>query len=451
MDDVPSRLPHDEMAHQVARAIALLEVVTDLTIQEKHWDTTRRGLVSKPADRNRIQRELLRETFADPPVRGYRYQNRKAFPFSLTVDGEGVDSSGQVSLQLWIADDPEEFDSACEEARRASNEKPDELFWACSLTDEVHRQVEELHRSREMISMHERLAAQGKLSGEEASCLAEEKVRRDRIQRALRTRLAERIAAGAGFFRGVRKDASALGQSIPEIFARLRDDAIPALYPKFELGNRPVRGDEAEKFLMASNLNGLPPVFYEEPDGLNLVIRQSGKAVPNLNAEICREVLDYLKWEHSYGNKVAGKSLDAHFQGIGYAWERDVLRIVLAVLLRGGAIEVTHQGRKYRNHNDPTGRQPFLNHNAFRAASFAPREALESEWFYEQLDAIHAATGLLRTRYQDLYAQFHQKRLEVYLAAADEIKGLPEWAQVSNWARAMNEDFDDDCKEENGK
>ena len=483
-----------------------------------------------------------------------------------------------------IADDPEDAEAIGEGARRASNEKRHELFWVCALTDEVHRLIEDLYRSREMVSMHERLAAQGKLSGEEASCLADEKVRRDRQQRLLRTKLVERVIAGTGFFQGVRKDASVLGQTLPEILAKLRDDAIPAVYPKFEMGNRPVTGDEAEKFLTAANLNGLPPIFYEEPDGLNLVIRQSGRAVPNLNAEICREVLEYLRREHAYGTKVTGKSLDTPFQGIGYAWERDVLRIVLAVLLRGGAIEVTHQGRKYRNHNDPACRQPFINNNAFRTASFAPREALDlkmltdaarhyeamtgsevdieegalaqafqrlaaedrdmlrplvekmraaqlpglqplaefqetlegvlemptddcvktlagegksyqetrarvqrlhdvltpqhlqllrmahrvldgqyavlkaheasedmvkaeaelrealdSEWFYEHLDLIRRAAELLKNQYQALYTRFHEQRRDIYTAAADEIKGLPEWAQVASWVTSVDE------------
>jgi len=631
IDDVPQRLPNDELACKVAKAVALLEVVTDLprtphnlaallhsridedsllsdvekalkrlegvqvireseegfkllTIQEKKWDNTRRELTPRTADRNRIKRELLQEVLADPAVRGYRFQNRKAFPLSLTLDGELVDGSGQIPLEVLIAGSAEDFDSTREEARRASNEKQNELFWVFALTDEVYRQIDELYRSREMVVRYDRLAAQGKLPTEEASCLADEKVRRDRIQRPLRSKFVERIVSGAGFFRGVQKDASGLGQTIAEIFAKLRDDAIPVLYPKFELGNRPVRGDEAEKFLTAANLNGLPPIFYEEPDGLNLVIRQSGKAVPNLNAEICREVLDYLKREHSYGNKVSGKSLDAHFQGIGYAWERDVLRTVLAVFLRAGAIEVTHQGRRYRNHNDPACRQPFINNNAFRAASFAPRESIdlkmladaarhyetitgsevdieesalaqafqkqaaqdremllpliakvkaaqlpgrqnldeiqetiegilemptddcvktlagegksyrdararvqrlsdvlteqnlqllsqarrvldvqwpvleerepsdeaakaaaelrevmESELFYEHLDVIRQAAELLRSRYLDLYARFHQQRFDAYSAAIDEIKGLPEWAQVANWVKSADD------------
>jgi hypothetical protein len=428
------------MAHKVAKAVALLEAVTDLPrtphnlaavlhpridadsrlsaveaalqqleaaqivreseeggtllpMQDKQWDSTRRGLDPTPADRNRIARELLQEVFADPAVRGYRYQHRKAFPLALAVFGAMVEGAGQIRLNLVIADDPDDVEAACEDARRASYEKRHELVWVWALTDEVHCSIEDLSRSREMVSMHERLAAQGKRIPEEASCLADEKVRRDRLQRGLGTRLADRVMAGAGFLQGVRNDASVLGQTLAEIFAKLRDDAIPALYSKFEMGNRHVTGDEAEKFLTAANLNGLPPIFYEAPEGLNLVIRQSGRAVPNLNADICREVLEYLRREHAYGNKVTGTSLDTQFQGIGYAWERNVRRIVLAVLLRGGAIEVTHQGRKDRNHHDPACRQPFINNNAFRAASFAPREALDLKMLTDAARHYEAMTG----------------------------------------------------------
>src|SRR5262249_8808270 len=81
--------------------------------------------------------------------------------------------------------------------------------------------------------------------------------------------------------------------------------------------------------------------------------------------------------EHSYGNKVTGKSLEKHFNGIGYAWNLESLRLGLAVLLRGGAIEITHQGRKFSNYTEPSARGPFSNTPAFRAASLSPREALD--------------------------------------------------------------------------
>ena len=91
-----------------------------LTIQEKHWDTTRSELYPKAADSNQIKRALLQEIFADPALRGYRYQNRKAFPLSLTIDGAVVESTGQIPLEILIADDLEEFEATCEEARRGS-------------------------------------------------------------------------------------------------------------------------------------------------------------------------------------------------------------------------------------------------------------------------------------------------------------------------------------------
>jgi hypothetical protein len=67
------------------------------------------------------------------------------------------------------------------------------------------------------------------------------------------------------------------------------------------------------------------------------------------------------------------------------------------------------------------------------------RTALESERFYEHLDVIHRATELLRNRYQGVYAELHQQRLDAYSAAVDEIKGLPEWTQVANWVKTADD------------
>ncbi len=439
LDDVPRRLPQDEMAHKVAKAIALLEVVVDLprtphnlavvlhprieadsilseveaalhrlvqaqiiketdegykllTIQEKNWDTTRRGFEPKPADRNRILKEFIKEIFLDPSIKGFRYQNRVTFPFSLFVNNEEI-ISGQIPLHIFISDNIEEFETVCEEARKTSNEKRDHLFWVFSLNEEIHHLIEELYRSREMIGRHEQLAAQGKLSPEEVSCLSEEKVRRDRIERDLRAKLAEVIASGAGFFRGVRKDASSLGHRVNEIFAQLRNEVIPELYPKFELGNVSLKGSETITFLKAANLNGLPSVFYEPPDGLNLVVRREEKFVPNVNAEICKEILEYLGQKHSYGEKVTGKTLEVHFGGLGYAWSTEVLQLVLAVLLRAGAIEITYQGRKFREHTEPSVYKVFTSVQAFRQASFSPRKALDLRMLAEAARHYEEITG----------------------------------------------------------
>ena len=96
------------------------------------------------------------------------------------------------------------------------------------------------------------------------------------------------------------------------------------------------------------------------------MVKEGAKHVVNLGAPIAKEVADHLAREHSYGVKVTGRTLESHFGGIGYGWELEMLWLVLATLLRGGAIEVTYQGRRYRNHLDPQVRAPFGGANAFR-------------------------------------------------------------------------------------
>jgi hypothetical protein len=144
------------------------------------------------------------------------------------------------------------------------------------------------------------------------------------------------------------------------------------------MGARPLKSSDVEEILKAANLNGLPQVFYSGAQGLNLVVKEDGRFVPNAHAETAKEVLDFLKREHTYGNKVAGKDLEIHFtQKPGYGWELDMVRLVLATLLRAGAIEVTYQGHRYHNHLDPLCRTPLTTITAFRAASFAPHESIE--------------------------------------------------------------------------
>jgi hypothetical protein len=228
---------------------------------------------------------------------------------------------------------------------------------------------------------------------EESTLLASEKSEALRIQTRLREKMAEALKGGTGYFRGVAKDGAGLGKSLTEVFKNLFDVVVPDLYPKLKIGARPLKGNEADEVLKAANLNALSQVFYGGEQGLGLIAKEGTKFAPNPSAEIAKEILDYIKRQHAYGEKVTGKDLEAHFQGIGYGWERDMLRLVLAVLLRAGAIEVTYQGRRFRNHLDPQCRVPFTSNPAFRAASFAPRESIDLKTLTTAVRHYEALTG----------------------------------------------------------
>jgi phage terminase Nu1 subunit (DNA packaging protein) len=423
ISDIGQRWPDDPWPARTAKAIALLEYVRDLprteanlaallyrglgedsvlshversiallgehqfirptesgwklqTAQEKSWSAERNAHNPSPRERNDLLEDQLRKIFEEPALTRYQHGRLRSFRVGVTWDGRALTAGdAQVPLLLRVADGPEGFSEVCETTRADSRTQENEIFWVTSLTDEIDELVSELCRSRQMVAKYESLAAQGKITNEESAILAAEKNERAQGEQRVRDKLERALADGRGFFRGVAKTGTELGKALSEVMKGLVAYAVPSLYPKLEMGVHSLKGTEAEEILKAANLTGLSKIFYAPPDGLGLVAKEGAKYVVNLAAPIVKEVADYLAREHSYGVKVTGRTLEARFEGIGYGWEREVLWLVLATLLRGGAIEVTHQGRRYRNHLDPQVRVPFSATNAFRAASFAPRKA----------------------------------------------------------------------------
>ncbi|MCR4427659.1 MAG: hypothetical protein NUW23_16030 [Firmicutes bacterium] len=244
------------------------------------------------------------------------------------------------------------------------------------------------------------------------------------FKRRLRDKFVDAIAAGAGVFRGVVRDGSSLGRSASEALKAFLEIVVGELYPKLEMGVRQLKGTEAGEVLKAANLGALPQVFYGGEGGLNLIIKEGGKLVLNPGAAVAAEVLNFLVNQQQYGIKVTGKTLEEHFQGLGYGWERDLIRLVLAVLLRAGAIEVTYEGRRYTSYSDPLCRIPLTNNNAFKAASFAPRKSIVPSTLTKAAEHYEEITG--REVDTDEEAISHALKM---LAEGELTKAL--WAEAS--------------------
>jgi len=288
------------------------------TAQEKNWQRERDGFQPKPKDRREILRDILDEIFSEPGLKRYRYKDLKTFSVGVTVDDVRLGSEGQIPLSVRVAEDTDELTRKASEATQESRHREHELFWVFTLNPEIDKLVAGYYASGQMVSKYQQLQSQNKISNEEGASLTQERNEQRRLRNSLAGRLSEAIAGGEGVFQGVTRDASDLGKSVPEIFRSFFDLEVPDLYPKLEMGVRKLssKGKEAEEVLRAESLQGLPAVFYEGESGLGLVMQEGAKYVPNPSADIGREVLDYLQSEHSYGNKVTGKLLEARFGGM---------------------------------------------------------------------------------------------------------------------------------------
>jgi len=447
VDRVGEQVPMSEVKAALTR-LADAQFIRDTeegyklqTAQEKNWQQERSGFQPKPKDRREILRDLLDEIFSEPSLKRYRYRDLKTFSVSVTVDGVRIGGEGQIPLSVRVAEDAEELAHNASEATQESRHREHELFWVFALNPEIDKLVAGHYASGQMVSKYQQLQSQNKISNEEATSLTQERNEQRRIRSHLVGKLSEAIAGGEGIFQGVTRDASALGKSVPEIFRSFFDLEVPDLYPKLEMGVRKLssKGREAEEVLRAESLQELPGVFYEGEDGLGLVVQEGAKYVPNPSADIAREVLDYLQSEHSYGNKITGKLLEARFGGMPYGWDMDVLKLVLAVLLRAGSIEITHQSLRLRNYRDPQSRTPLTNNVQFRNSSFAPRETIGRKILrdaviqYEELtgETVDVEVGAIATAFAELAEE--EMALLTPLLAEARARGLPVTSHLEDY------------------
>nr|MBA2713582.1 BREX system P-loop protein BrxC [Rubrobacteraceae bacterium] len=293
------------------------------TAQEKSWEQEKNQYRElRPRERNEIKREILQEIFGETNLKRYQHKNLRTFTVGVSVDGTRIGSEGQVPLSVLVAEGEGDLLTAkLTEARQESRDHHDRVYWVFSLTPEIDDLVASYHASDRMIAKYQQAQATNQSSPETMANLSQERNEQRRLRNRLIDKFSEAITAGQGFFQGVAHDASGLGHSPAEIFRGLFGRAVPDLYPKLEMGTVRLRGSEAEEVLKAASLNGLSGVFYEGDEGLGLVVAEGAKYVPNPSAPTAKEILDYLKQEHAYGNKVTGRILGDRFGGMPYGWD----------------------------------------------------------------------------------------------------------------------------------
>ena len=417
------------------------------TAQEKNWETEKKAQDPKPRDRNEIVRNALREVFGEPTLCTYRHKDYRTFRIGISVDSTTVGDEGGIRLSLSMAEDDDEMANRVKEARDESRQKTHEndLYWVFSLTQEIDELVAQLFASRKMVEKYDQFRAQRKFRQDEAICLQDEKNLVLNYEPRLRDKITEALEQGTGLFRGVARDASSLGKNLGEIIKKFLDCIVPDLYPKLEMGSRPLRGNEPDVFLKAADLKALPQVFYTGVRGLELVIKEGSKYVPNPSADVAKEIRDYLVSQHEYGNREGclGKALENRFNGTPYGWERDALRLVLAVLFRAGVIEVSFGGQKFDSYSEPRSWEPFISNTKFKSAVFTPIKPIDLKTLTQAVQSYEGLTGMTVDVEKNAIAvaakQYVETEIKVVIPIIAEVKAhnLPVISLIEEYREAL--------------
>ncbi len=409
------------------------------TPAEDDWERLRYGITAKPGDSHRLYSEVLSAFWQPQP--SHTLFDTKTFKAGLAIHGREL-NAGDLVFQVHLANPDESFETLAGELRTRSQQERKHVFWAIALTETIHREGEELFRSKEMLARKER-----ETKGEDTPALiAEERVRLRRHGDELRRLLRAACLSGRIYFRGndrspgdravdVGKTASeVLGQVLPDVFDRFKEAAAKATDVK--------KGTDA--LFTAENLQGLPSVF----GGIGLLRDEKGKTVFRTESGPLKEVLDRIDERANYGDTASGRYLADELAKEPFGWDFEVVRLFVLSLLRSGKIEATSKGQTLDSVTGVEARDTFSNNNLFRQAAFRPRSGgcdfatilqgaeqakevfgLEAKEIEESIVAglIREALGREEERIQNTLVTLRSRHLpgsEILQAAADAIRSI---------------------------
>ena len=304
------------------------------------------------------------------PQPTYTLLDVKPFKAGLSIDGR-EEVKGDLAIHMALAEEGAEFSSLAQELRTRSQSERDAIYWAVPLSDAIDHESVELFRSREMESRKGREAR----TAAETSLITEERARERRHQAQLQRLLRAACLSGSAYFRGndrspddrigdVTKAATTiLGQVLPDVYTRFGEAAAKS--PEVKRG--------LDALLTATDLQGLPPVFT----ALALLRDEGAKTVFDMAATPLREVLQEIERAAAEGTKATGKSLSEQFGRPDFGWDFEVVRLLVAALLRAGAIQMTHKAQIIESTVSIAARDALTNNNHFRAASFQPKKGVD--------------------------------------------------------------------------
>jgi hypothetical protein len=336
------------------------------TPTEEDWERQRARLSPMPVDVNRLHAEAVKTLWSPQP--SYSFLDVKLFRAGISLNDRPV-VSGNVIFYVSLVKAGREYAERVEESRRRSQTEKNAVFWIAAIDETIDNKTVDLFRSERILFLRERNAQ----TKSETALVAEERILMGRHQNSLRGLVKQALLSGNIFFRGNDRSPGDEAFDVGKTAVNVLKQVLPEVFDRFKEAAARVTNKDLESLMTTENLRGLTPVFVD----LNLVHDQAGKPVFSTDTGTLGEVLARINNRTSYGEVANGRYLTDDFSKEPYGWDFDVVRLLVASLLRAGKIEVTSKGQVIESALSIEARKTLSDNNLFRQASFLPKVGLE--------------------------------------------------------------------------
>lgn len=281
--------------------------------------------------------------------------------YSLRIDDEEVTSRGEIQLEAFGPLSPvdrERIEREC----LAAGTKGRTVWWVAEGDGELENRLKRLEALEWLIDDPKHKAGR---SAKYIEAVEEKRQEAEDLEQALADRLAECFRRGTIYYAGETVDLEGDGP-LGSIVHAAMEEVIPNLYTRFDPAD--VNYDpEAVERLMDPATGDL----QEATSGLSL-FDGSGALLPS--APLIEPVLEELQRREDEADDLTGKGISDHFAAIPFGWPEDLVRVVMAAAVRGGAVAVVTGGRKHFDHSESAVVKALTGVREFRRAQFVATE-----------------------------------------------------------------------------
>lgn len=372
------RLGQPSRLDAISAALERLRQVGLLSLTEKHgyriqsssgqdWSKERSDTHVGFERWTELAREALGEVIdVDRPRLGSRafglhtlYSDRAVTDHVITRKGA---NDAVITLDLRFVTSQEERQSPDWVPRSNSEPLRERILWVVGDPGPIEDLARTLAKSRRMVEKY--APKRESLTDDKKRLLREEEALAEEHLANLRAALARAFHGGTVYFRGRTMDPRDHGGAFNTALHDLATRVLPDLYPHF--ADFAVTETELLQ-LLAKDLHGPSDKFFEK--GLGILGRDAGKLEPICSGAVPRRVLELIARETG----ISGERLLKTFLAPPYGYAPDVVKACVAGLLRAGKVKlVTEGGETITAVRDPGVEDLFRKDRDFKRADVFP-------------------------------------------------------------------------------
>jgi len=316
-------------------------------------------------DKRRRSKKILKDLFGNAGKVSY---SGSTFDVSVVVDDETVSQGGEIELTAY-SPVYQAFEKVNQKRiKTGSHDEEDKIYWIAEpVGDDLIDDIERVLKVDQVIKDKRNR----KLSEEEQEAVNQKQDDVQRLKNGIKKQLRDSFRKGTVIYNGDSDDLDETNTRLEKIVEKYAEKAVPRVFTKLDSGLADVQKNDIEKIFGDLSGRSVPNVF----DELNIVV--DGELNPE--ARICEEINDEIDERRRHGEETTGKAILEKFKSAPYGWDRNVVRIGVAVLFRNGSLVLNHQEKVYSSYKESGAVDLFTGIRKFKKTSFEEQETVSKQ------------------------------------------------------------------------